>query len=84
MLALADVLGALEHHVLEEVGESGSSLSLVARADVVVDGDREDRRGVVLGDDDAQPVGERGVGELGWGGVEPRRRQRRERRRARL
>ena len=69
MLTLADVLGALEHHVLEQVGESGSSLPLVAGSHVVVHGDREDRRGMVFGDDDTQPVGERGVRELGWRGT---------------
>jgi hypothetical protein len=31
-----DVLGPLEHHVLEQVREAGAALALVARADVVV------------------------------------------------
>ena len=64
MLAGTDVLGALEHHVLEQVREPGAALALVARADVVVHRNREDRRGVILRDDHAQPVLEAGVGEL--------------------
>ena len=64
VLAGADVRGALEHHVLEEVREPGAALALVARADVVVDRDGEDRRRVIFRDDHAQPVLELGVGEL--------------------
>jgi hypothetical protein len=64
VLAGADVLGALEHHVLEQVGEAGASDALVARADVVGDGDGEYRRRVVLRDDHAQPVLQPRVGEL--------------------
>ena len=64
MLARADVLGPLEHHVLEQMREPGAPLALVARADVVVDDDREHRRGVILRDDHAQAVLELGVGEL--------------------
>ena len=64
MLAGTDVLGALEHHVLEQVGEPGAPFALVARADVVVHRDREHGGGVVLRDDHAQPVLEARVGEL--------------------
>ena len=64
MLARADVLGALEHHVLEQVGEPGAALALVARADVVVHRNCEYRGGVVLRNDHAQPVLEARVGEL--------------------
>ena len=60
VFAGADVLGSLEHHVLEEVREPGSALPFVTRADVVVHGDRIDRRGVVLGHDHPQAVGELG------------------------
>ena len=67
VLAGPDVLGALEHHVLEQMGEAGAALALVARADVVVDDDGEDRRRVVFGDDHAQAVLELGVGELDLG-----------------
>ena len=56
MLAWPDVLGSLEHHVLEEMREPGAALPLVARTDVVVDGDREHRSGVILRDDHAQAV----------------------------
>ena len=46
-LHLAEVLRALEHHVLEEVREPGPVLRLVAEADVVVHGhDRRRRRRV--------------------------------------
>ena len=67
MLAGADVLRALEHHVLEEMREAGAAGALVARADVVDDGDREDRRDVILGDDHAQAVLQLRVGELDRG-----------------
>jgi hypothetical protein len=50
--------------VLEEVGEAGASLALVARADVVLDDDGVDRRGMILGNDHAQSVLETDVGEL--------------------
>ena len=66
MLAGADVLGALEHHVLEQVGEAGAALALVARAGVVGDGDRVQRSVVILGDDDAQAVGQARIGEFQW------------------
>ncbi|MNH29995.1 hypothetical protein D3C79_902620 [compost metagenome] len=35
MLLIADVLGALEHHVLEEVGETGLAHRLAGRAHVI-------------------------------------------------
>ena len=63
MLAGADLLGALEHHVFEQMGEAGAALALVARAGVVGDGDREHGRAVIFGDDHAQAVLELGVGE---------------------
>ena len=81
MLGLADVPGALEHHVLEQVGEAGLALDLVLGADVVPEVDGDDGREPVDRDDQAQPVGEALVGErhgrlgghgrvgssLGWG-----------------
>ena len=63
MLGLRDVAGALEHDVLEQVGEAGLAGLLVLGADVVPEVDRHDRRQVVLGDDDAQAVGEAGITE---------------------
>ena len=70
MLGLGDVARALEHDVLEEVGEAGLALHLVLGADVVPEVDRDDRGEVVLGDDDAQAVVEALVAErdLGDGG----------------
>ena len=78
--ALATCLRALEHHVLEEVGEPGLARLLVLRADVVPEVDRHDRGEVVLGDDDPQAIGKavvaerdgrdggRHAGLLGWDG----------------
>ena len=63
VLTRPDVLRSLEHHVLEEVGESRAAAPFVARADVVAHRDRVDRRVMVLGDDDAQAVLEPRVGE---------------------
>ncbi len=56
MLPRGNVLGAGEHHVLEQVREPGPTRLLVLRADVVPDGDRRDRRGVILGEEHGQPV----------------------------
>jgi hypothetical protein len=53
------VLGAVEHQVLEQVGEAGLAGDLVLRADVVPDRDGDDRRLVILMDVDAQAVGQR-------------------------
>ena len=47
VLSLAHVGRALEHHVLEEVREPRAPLDLVSRANVVVDGHRDSRDGVV-------------------------------------
>jgi hypothetical protein len=58
------VCGALEHDVLEEMGEPGLADLLVLRADVVPDVDRDDRHEVVLGHDDAEPVRQARVGEI--------------------
>ena len=63
VLGLPDVRRALEHHVLEEVGEAGLALDLVLGADVVPDVDGDDGREVVLGDDQAQAVGQALVAE---------------------
>ena len=64
MLAGPDVLGSLEHHVLEEMREAGAARFLVGGADDVVDGHRDGRRGVIFRDDDPQAVLEFDVGEL--------------------
>ena len=70
MLGLGDMSRALEHDVLEEVGETGLARHLVLRADVVPEVHRDDRREMVLCDDDPQPVVEMVVAEcdLGDGG----------------
>ena len=64
VFAVADVLRALEHHVLEEVREAGEPLALVARADVVRDVKRNDGRAVVLHELHAQTILQRDLGEL--------------------
>ena len=64
VLAVADVVRSLEHHVLEQVGEAGAPGSFVARADVVSDVQCDDRCAVVLDELYTQAVGERGVGEF--------------------
>ena len=54
-----DVLGALEHHVLEEMREAGATGTLVLRADVIRHRYVHDRSRVILRQDHAQPVPER-------------------------
>ena len=63
VLGLGDMRGALEHDVLEQVREAGLAGLLVLGSDVVPDVDGDDRREVVLGDDEAQAVGEALVAE---------------------
>ena len=58
------VLGALEHHVLEQVGEPGAARPLVLRTHVVPDVDRHHGDGVVLVQDHVQAVGQGVVLEL--------------------
>ena len=48
--------------MLEQMRKAGLALRLVLRADIVPDADRDDRRLVVLVDDDGQPVGQLKVG----------------------
>ena len=73
VLGLADVRRALEHDVLEQVREAGLARDLVLGADVVPDVDGHDGREVVLGDDEAQAVGQALVGELDDGDGHARR-----------
>ena len=54
-----DVLRALEHHVLEEVRESGPSRLLVLRADVIPELDVHDRGRMIFRQHDVMPVGQR-------------------------
>ncbi len=64
VLAGAHVFGASEHHVLEQVREAGVARTLIAGADLVSDRDGVHGCEVVLGDNDAESVIERGIGEL--------------------
>ena len=67
MLGLGDVARALEHHVLEQVGEARLARHFVLGADVVPEVHGDDRREMVLGDDDPQAVGETLVAERDFG-----------------
>src|SRR6185437_17047762 len=53
------VLGALEHHVLEEVREAGAPSTLVQRADVIPEIDGDERQTMVLVRDDSEAVRQR-------------------------
>jgi hypothetical protein len=59
-----DVLGTLEHDVLEQVGEAVPSGALVLGADVVDHLQVDDRYGVVLVQQDAQAVAEPVLADL--------------------
>ena len=72
---LADVLGALEHHVLEQMRKARPVLRLDAEADAIHHLDDHDGRCMVLTDDDTQAVrqlavddgdGERRGGRSAW------------------
>ncbi len=56
VLALGNVLAALEHHVLEEVRETGLARLLVLAADVVPQVDGHHRRPLVRREDHAETV----------------------------
>src|SRR5438552_8118182 len=56
VLALVDVLRALEHHVLEEVREAGLAGLLVLAGDVVPQVDGDHRRTVIPRQDHAQAI----------------------------
>ena len=64
MLARPHVLRALEHHVLEQVGEARAALPLVSGPDLIADGDGIDRRVVILRDDHAQTIVQGRIREL--------------------
>jgi hypothetical protein len=71
VLGLADMGRALEHDVLEEVGEARMPRLLVLGADVVPEVHRHHRREVVLRDDQAEAVGQAFIGELDRGDGHP-------------
>ena len=58
-LHLSQVLGALEHHMLEKMGEPGASYSFVLGADVIPIVDVHHRQLVVNVQDHLQAVGQR-------------------------
>ena len=58
------VLGPLEHHVLEQMGEAGPADLLVLRPDVVPEVDGGNGQRVVFVQDDLQPVGKRVLLEI--------------------
>ena len=55
---LAGVFRALEHHVLKKVRKTAAAARLKAEADLIVNADGDERRGMVGRDDDSQAVGE--------------------------
>ncbi len=74
VLVLADVLRALKHHVLEQVGESRSSRNLVASADFVPDVDDDLGHPMVLVQDHLEAIRqyvflERQPRQVGRGGL---------------
>ena len=66
-LADRDLVGRLEHQVLEEVGDARYALGLVGGADLVPDHVGHDRGPVVGDDDHVHAVGERELGRAGLG-----------------
>ena len=52
----ADVLGAFEHHVFEEMGEAGAAGALVERADVIPEVDGDEGKTVVFVHEDDEAV----------------------------
>ncbi len=56
VLVRRDVRRSLEEHVLEQVREAGASGALVRRADVIPEVDRDERRGVVFRQGDAEAI----------------------------
>ncbi len=59
-----DVLRALKHHVLEQVGEAGSPRIFVRGTDVVPQVDRDERQPVIFGQDHFEAVRQRVFLEL--------------------
>ena len=61
MLHFPGVFGALEHHVFEKMRETAASARLETKADLIVNADGDDGRGMIGRRNDAQAVGEFGV-----------------------
>ena len=66
----ADVLGAFEHHVFEEMGEAGAAGTLVERADVVPEIDGDEWQAVVFMREDDEAVGQGELFVLEFGDLE--------------
>ena len=58
-IALVMVLGALEHHVLEQMGKAGAPRLLILGTHMVPDIHRRQRQGIILMQDNLQPVRQR-------------------------
>ncbi len=58
MFHLAGVFGTLEHHVFKKMRETAAAARLEAEADLIVNADGDEGRGMVGRDDDSQAVGE--------------------------
>ena len=56
---LADIVRPVEHQMLEQMGETGLALGLVLGPDIIVDGDGDDRRLMILVDQHFQAIVER-------------------------
>src|SRR6266542_2149620 len=63
---LWNVLRALEHHVLEKMGKSGSTFFLIARTDIVINGDRYHRNGLILAQYYAKAIGKSELFDRRW------------------
>jgi len=64
------VLGAFEHHVLEEMSEAGAAGALVEGADVIPEVDGDEREAMVFVHEDHETVGHDKFFALEFGGLE--------------
>jgi len=56
VLAFADILRALKHHVLEQMCEAGSALSFIVRSDIVGNRNGVSGSGVIFRQHHAKPI----------------------------
>src|SRR6185295_15737149 len=63
---LGNVFRSLKHHVLEEMGETGSSQLFITRTDVVVQSDGYDRHSMVFAQNNAKTIGKIKLLDGGW------------------
>lgn len=59
VLHFSGVFGALEHHVFKKMSEAAATVRFEAEADLIIDADGGDGRGMVGRNDDAKTVRER-------------------------